>query len=109
LDGDTPGPPPSALAASLEQDSATREAGPEASGDPDDDDIDSGERATRRGCSQSTVVLSDSSFDDEAASADQPTGGDATASPSRDLEEEEHQVRLEDKRCSKFNAECASR
>jgi hypothetical protein len=48
-DGVTPGPPPSALAASSEQDSAVREAGPEASEDPDDDDVDSGERVTRQG------------------------------------------------------------
>jgi hypothetical protein len=86
-----------------------READPEASGDPGDDDVDSGERATRRGCSQSTVVLSDSSDDHEAATADQPTGGDATTSSSRDLEEEESHVRLEAERHSKFNAEHASR
>jgi hypothetical protein len=85
-----------------------REAGPEASEDPNDD-VDSGERATRRGHSQSTVVLSDSSDDDKAASAGQPAGGDATASSSRDLEEEEHQARLEAKRRSKFNAKRASR
>jgi hypothetical protein len=80
-DGVTPGPPSSAPAASLEQDSVAREAGPEASEDPDDD-VDSGERATHRGHSQSTVVLSDSSDDDKAASAGQPAGGDATASSS---------------------------
>jgi hypothetical protein len=79
-DGVTPGPPPCASTASSEQDSTMREAGPEASKDPDDDDIDSGKRATRRGRSQSIVVLSDSSDDDEATLADQPAGGDATAS-----------------------------
>jgi hypothetical protein len=108
-DGVTPGPPPSAPIASSEQDSAVREAGPEASEDPDDDDVDSGERATRRGRSQSTVVLMDSTDNDKAASADRPAGGDATASSSRDLEEEERQARLEAERCSKFNAELASR
>jgi hypothetical protein len=66
-DGLMPGPPLSAPAASSEQDSAAREAGPEASEDPDDD-VDSGEQATCRGCSQSTVVLLDSSSDNEAAS-----------------------------------------
>jgi hypothetical protein len=49
LDGVTPGPPPSAPAASSEQDSTAREAGPKAFGDPDHDDVDSGERAIRRG------------------------------------------------------------
>jgi hypothetical protein len=49
LDGVMLGPPPSAPAASSEQDSVAREAGPEASEDPDDGDVDSGERATRRG------------------------------------------------------------
>jgi hypothetical protein len=53
------------------------------------------------------VVLSDSSSD-EAAMADQPTGGDAAASSSRNLEEE-RQVRLEAERRSKFNTERASR
>jgi hypothetical protein len=54
------------------------------------------------------VVLSDSS-DDESALPDQPTGGDADASSSRDLEEEERQARLEAEHCSKFNDERASR
>jgi hypothetical protein len=54
------------------------------------------------------VVLSDSS-DDESALPDQPTGGDADASSSRDLEEEERQARLEAERRSKFNDERASR
>jgi hypothetical protein len=109
LDGVTPGPPPSAPVAISEQDSAAREASPEASEDPADDNVNSGEWVTRQGRSQSTVVLSDSSSDDEAALADQPAGGDATASSSRDLEEEERQARLEAKRRSKFNAERASR
>jgi hypothetical protein len=108
-DGVTLGPPPSALAASSEQDSAVREAGPEASEDPDDDDVDSRESVTRRGHSQSTVVLMDSTNNDEAASAYQPAGGDATASSSRDLKEEERQARLEAERRSKFNAKRASR
>jgi hypothetical protein len=77
----TPGPHPSAPVASSEQDSAAREAGPKASRDPEDD-IDSGDRSTRRGRSQSTVVLLDSSDEDEAATADQPTGGDGAASSS---------------------------
>jgi hypothetical protein len=55
------------------------------------------------------VVLSDSFDDNEAASADQPIGGDATASSSRDLEEEERLARLEAERHSKFNAKCAIR
>jgi hypothetical protein len=42
-DGVMPGPLPSALAASSEQDSAARGVGPMASGDPDDD-TESGER-----------------------------------------------------------------
>jgi hypothetical protein len=108
-DGVTPGPPPSAPTASSEQDSAAREAGPEASGDPDDDDVDSGVRAAHRWRSQSTMVLSDSSNNDETAWADQPARGEATASSSRDLKEEERQVRLEAERRSKFNAERASR
>jgi hypothetical protein len=108
-DGVMPGPPPSALAASSEQDSATREAGPKAFEDPDNDNIDSGERATRWWCSQSTVVLSDSSSSDKATSAGQPAGVDATASSSRDLEEEERQAHLEAERRSKFNAERPSR
>jgi hypothetical protein len=109
LDDVTLGPPPSAPAASSEQDSTARGAGPEASRDLDDDGVESGERATRRGRSQSTVLLSDSSDDDEDAPVDQPTDGDATASSSRDLEEEQHLARLEAKRRSKFNAEHASR
>jgi hypothetical protein len=95
MDSVTPGPPPSASAASSEQDSSTRGAGPEASGDLDGDGAESGECATHLGCSQSTVVLSDSSDDNEPASADHPTGGDATASSSRDQEEEERLARLE--------------
>jgi hypothetical protein len=55
------------------------------------------------------VVLSDSSDNDEAASPDQPTRGVATASLSRDHEEEERQVRLEAEHRSKFNAEHANR
>jgi hypothetical protein len=55
------------------------------------------------------VVLSDSSDDDEPTMADQPTGGDATASSTRDLKKEERQVRLEAERRSKFNSERASR
>jgi hypothetical protein len=53
-------------------------------------------------------VLLDSSDDDEPTTADQQTGGDATASSSRDLEKEERQVRLEAERRSKFNSERAS-
>jgi hypothetical protein len=49
LDGVTPGPPLSAPAASSEQDSAVRGAGPEAYGDPDNDGVESGKRATHRG------------------------------------------------------------
>jgi hypothetical protein len=79
-----------------------------ASGDLDDD-VDSSEEVTCHGCSQNTVVLSDSSSkEDEAATANQPSGGDATASSSRDLEEEERQARLEAERHSKFNTECSS-
>jgi hypothetical protein len=54
------------------------------------------------------VVLSDSS-DDETALLDQPTREDAVTSSSRDLEEEERQVRLEAEHRSKFNDECAGR
>jgi hypothetical protein len=54
------------------------------------------------------MVLSDSS-DDETALPDQPIEGDADASSSRDLEEEECQARLEAERRSKFNDERASR
>jgi hypothetical protein len=45
------------------------------------------------------VVLSDSSSD-KSALPDQPTGGDADASSSRDLEEEGRLARLEAERCS---------
>jgi hypothetical protein len=90
-DGFMPGPRRSALAASSEQDSAAREVGPEALRNPKDD-VDSGERSSRRGRSQSIVVLLDSSDDDEATTTDQPTGGDVAASSSRDLEEEERQA-----------------
>jgi hypothetical protein len=86
-----------------------RGAGLEAPKDHDDDDAESGERATHRRCSESTVVLSNSSGNDKSALPDQPTGGDADASSSQDLEEEGRQARLEAKRCSKFNAEHASR
>jgi hypothetical protein len=89
-DGVTPGPPPSALAANSEHDSSAREAGPKASRDLDDD-VDLGEEATHGGRSQSIMVLSDSSNkEDKAAMADEPSGGDAAASSSRDLEEEVH-------------------
>jgi hypothetical protein len=54
------------------------------------------------------VVLSDSS-DDESALLDQPSGGDADASSSRGLEEEERHARLEAERRSKFNDKRASR
>jgi hypothetical protein len=54
-------------------------------------------------------LLSDSSDDDEAVSADQPVGGDATASSSWDLEKEGRLARLEAERRSKFNVERASR
>jgi hypothetical protein len=89
-DGVTPGPPPSALAANSEQDSSAREAGPKASRDLDDN-VDLGEEATHYGRSQSIMVLSDSSNEeDKAAMANEPSGGDAAASSSRDLEEEVH-------------------
>jgi hypothetical protein len=78
-----------------------------ASGDLDDDGTKSGERLAHPRRSESTVVLSDSS-DDESALPDQPTGGDADTSSSRDLEEEERQARLEAERHSKFNDEHAS-
>jgi hypothetical protein len=107
-DGVVPGPLPSAPAASSEQDSLARGAGPSASGDLDDDDVGSGERLARQRRPEGTVVLSDSS-DDDSASLDQPTGGDADVSSSRDLEEEGHQARLEAERRSKFNDERASR
>jgi hypothetical protein len=86
-----------------------RGACPEASGDPDDDDVDFGERVTHRGRSQSTVVLSDSSSDnDDATTANQPTRGDANVASSRDREEEEWRGRLEDERRSNLNTERAS-
>jgi hypothetical protein len=53
-------------------------------------------------------VLSNSSSD-KTALPDQPTGGDADASSSRDLEEEGRLARLEAERRSKFNDERASR
>jgi hypothetical protein len=106
-DGVVPGPLPSAPAAGSEQDSAARGAGPKASRDLDDNDVESGERLARRRRPESTVVLSDSS-DDNSALPDQPTEGDADASSSRDLEEEERHVRLEAERRSKFNDERAS-
>jgi hypothetical protein len=106
-DGVVPGPPPTAPAASSEQDSVARGAGPMASGDLDDDGAESGERLARRRCSKSTVVLSDSS-NDETALSDQHTGGDADASSLRDLEEEERQACLEAERRSNFNDERAS-
>jgi hypothetical protein len=68
-DGVVPGPLPSAPAASSEQDSAVRGAGPSTSGDLDDDGAESGERLARRRRSESTIVLSDSS-DDESALPD---------------------------------------
>jgi hypothetical protein len=107
-DGVVPGPLPSAPAASSEQDSAARGTGPTASRDGDDDDAESGERLVRRRHPEGTVVLSDSS-DDDSASPDQPTGGDADVSSSRDLEEEGRRARLEAERRSKFNDERASR
>jgi hypothetical protein len=55
------------------------------------------------------VVLLDSSSDDESALSDQPTGGDADASSSRDLEEEGRLACLEAESRSKFNAKRASR
>jgi hypothetical protein len=55
-----------------------------------------------------TVVLSDSSSDDESALLDQPTGEDADASSSRDLEEEGRLAHLEAERRSKFNDERTS-
>jgi hypothetical protein len=103
-DGTTPGPLPSAPAASSEQDSAARGAGPAASEDLDDDGAESGERVAHRRRSESTVVLSDAS-DDKSALPDQPTEGDADTSSSRDLEEEGRLARLEAERRSKFNDE----
>jgi hypothetical protein len=107
-DGAVPGPLPSVPAASSEQDSVARGAAPTASGDLDDDDAESGERLARRRRPEGTVVLSDTS-DDDSASPDQPTGGDADVSSSRDREEEGRQARLEAERRSKFNDERASR
>jgi hypothetical protein len=107
-DGVVPGPLPSAPAASSEQDSAARGAGPLASGDLDDDDAEFGEQLVHRRHPEGTVVLSDSSSD-ESSSSDQPTGGDVDASFSRDLEEEGRIARLEAERRSKFNDERASR
>jgi hypothetical protein len=68
-DGVVPGPLLSAPAASSEEDSATRGAGPAASEDLDNDGTESGERLAHRRRSESTVVLSDSS-DDESALPD---------------------------------------
>jgi hypothetical protein len=108
-EGVMPGPLPSAPAASSEQNSLARGAGPSASRDlDDDDDVRSGERLARQRHPEGTVVLSDSS-DDDSASPDQPTGGGADMSSSRDLEEEGRQARLEAERRSKFNDERASR
>jgi hypothetical protein len=108
-DGVTPGPLSSAPAAISEQDSVARGARPEASEYHDDDGAESGKRVACWRRSESTVVLSDSSDDHESALPDQPIGGDADASSSRDLEEEGHLARLEAKRRSKFNAERASK
>jgi hypothetical protein len=107
-DGVVPGPLSSAPAASSEQDSAARGAGPMASGDLDDDDVESSEQLARRRRPEGIVVLSDS-FDNDSALPNQPTGGDADASSSRDLEEEGRQARLEVECRSKFNDERASR
>jgi hypothetical protein len=85
-----------------------RGAGPSASGDLDDDDVGSGERLAHRRRPEGTVVLSDSS-DEDSASPDQPIGGGADVSSSRDLEEEGRQARLEAEHRSKFNDERASR
>jgi hypothetical protein len=82
MDGITPGPLLSAPTASSEHDSAVRGAGPEASKDLDDDGAESSERVARQRCSESTVVLLDSSNDDESALPDQPTVGDADVSSS---------------------------
>jgi hypothetical protein len=84
-DGIVPSPLLSAPAVSSEQDSAARGTGPTAS--RDDDDVESGGRLVRQRHPEGTVVLSDSS-DDDSSSPDQPTGGDADVSSSRDLEEE---------------------
>jgi hypothetical protein len=79
-----------------------------ASGDLDDDDAEFGEWLARRRCPEGTVVLSDSSSDDSAP-PDEPIGGDADVSSSRDLEEEGRRARLEAERRSKFNDKHASR
>jgi hypothetical protein len=79
-----------------------------ASRDLDDDDTESGERLACRRRPEGTVVLSCSS-DDDSALPDEPIGGDANTSSSRDLEEEGRQARLEAERRSKFNDERASR
>jgi hypothetical protein len=55
------------------------------------------------------VVLSNSSDNDETALPDLPIGGNAAASSSWDLEEEERLACLEAERHSKFNTERASR
>jgi hypothetical protein len=107
-DSVVPGPLPSALAASSEQDSAARGVGPSASGDLDDDDAESCEQLVCRRRPEGTVVLSDSSSND-SSSSDQPTGGDVDASSSRDLEEDGCIARLEAERRSKFNNERVSR
>jgi hypothetical protein len=107
-DGVVPGPLPSAPAASSEQDSAARGAGPTASRDLDDDDAEFGEWLVHRRRPEGTVVLSDSSSDGSSL-LDQPTGGDVDASSSQDLEEEGRQAHLEAERRSKFNDEHASR
>jgi hypothetical protein len=103
-----PGPIPSALVASSEQDSAAWGTGPTASGDLDDDDAESGEQLAYRRHPECTVVLLDSS-DDGSALPHQPTRGDVDASSSQDLEEEGRQARLEVEYRSKFNDERASR
>jgi hypothetical protein len=66
-DGVVPGPLPSAPAASSEQDSAARGIGPTASGDSDDNDVESGERLVHRRRPEGTVVLSDSSDNDSSS------------------------------------------
>jgi hypothetical protein len=107
-DGVVPGPLPSAPVASSEQDSVARGTGPTAFGDGDDDDVESSERLVRQRRPEGTVVLSDSS-DDDSSLLDQPTGGDADVSSSRDLEEEGRHACREAERRSKFNDERASR
>jgi hypothetical protein len=51
------------------------------------------------------VLLDCSNEEDEAAMADQPSGGYAATSSSLDLEEDERRALLEAERRSKFNAE----